>query len=143
MIAEDERDNREIMQTVVEDLLGHEALLASNGKEALRIASDRMPDLILMDLMMPVLDGFETIRRLPSDAKPVNIPVIAVTALSRPMDRRLAVECGADDYVSKPFDLDLMISMIQQYIASGCTARSHDNMVGSSSEIEADHSTTA
>jgi CheY-like chemotaxis protein len=119
LIAEDEHDNREIMRAVVEDLLGYEALLAADGDEALRLAAERQPDLILMDLMMPVLDGFQAIHSLKSDDLLSSTPVIAVTALSRPVDRQRAVESGADDYLSKPFDLDLMANMIEQYVALG------------------------
>lgn len=116
LIVEDEHDNREIMRAVVEDLLGYEALLTANGEQALQAISRRRPSLILLDLMMPIMDGFETVRRLKEDAATASIPVVAVTALSRLTDRQRAIECGVDGYLNKPFDLDLLASMIEQYI---------------------------
>lgn len=118
LIVEDEHDNREIMRAVVEDILGYRALLAADGEEALRMASEHGPRVILMDLMMPLLDGFEAIRQLKAGARTASIPVVAVTALSRPSDRQRAVENGADDYIGKPFDLDSLAEVVERY-ASG------------------------
>lgn len=115
LIVEDEHDNREIMRAVVEDILGYRALLASDGEEALRLAIDQRPRLVLMDLMMPVLDGFETIRQLKTGHDTASIPVIAISALSRPVDRQRALEYGADDYLSKPFDLDLLAEVVERH----------------------------
>jgi CheY-like chemotaxis protein len=122
LIVEDEPDNREIMRAVVEDLLGYTALLAADGGEALRLASDRRPHLILMDLMMPVLDGFETIRMLKAGQDTASIPIVAVTALSRPVDRQRAVDNGADDYLSKPFDLDLLAEIVERHATGRSTS---------------------
>src|SRR5436309_744806 len=97
LIVEDEPDNREIMKTVIEDMLGLRTLLASDGETALELAATLRPSLILMDLMMPVLDGFETIARLKGNEATAGIPVIAVTALGRASDRQRALEKGADD----------------------------------------------
>ncbi len=118
LVVEDEPDNREIMRAVVEDILGYRALLAADGEEALRLANEHRPSLILMDLMMPVLDGFEAIRKLKEQERTASIPVVAVTALSRPVDRQRAVENGADEYIGKPFDLDLLAEIVERY-ASG------------------------
>ena len=122
LIVEDEPDNREIMRAVVEDLLGYKALLAADGEEALRLASEHRPHLILMDLMMPVLDGFETIRKLKTGHGTASIPIVAVTALSRRVDRQRAVENGADDYLSKPFDLDLLAEIVERHATRGSTS---------------------
>lgn len=116
LIVEDEPDNREIMKTVVEDLLGFRALLASDGESALHMARTLRPVLILMDLMMPVLDGFQAIEHLKTDERTANIPVIAVTALGRPTDRQRALDTGADDYLSKPFDLDVLATTLEKYL---------------------------
>lgn len=122
LIVEDEPDNREIMRAVVEDLLGYRALLAVDGEEALRLASDHRPHLILMDLMMPVLDGFETIHKLKTGHDTASIPVVAVTALSRPVDLQRAVENGAADYLSKPFDLDLLAEIVERHATGRSTS---------------------
>lgn len=116
LIVEDEPDNREIMRAVVEDLLGYRTVLVSDGVSAVEAAREHLPDLVLMDLMMPTLDGFEATRRIKSSAETKHIPVVAVTALGRPTDRQRAVEEGADDYVSKPFDLDVLVGIIEQYV---------------------------
>jgi CheY-like chemotaxis protein len=114
LIVEDEPDNREIIRTVVEEIVGYEAALASDGEAALQAIATRTPDLILMDLMMPVLNGFETIRALKAQSATERIPIIAVSALSRPRDQEQAFEAGADDYISKPFDLDLLADKIAE-----------------------------
>ena len=119
LIVEDEQDNREIIRTVVEEIIGYEAILASDGEGALRAIAARRPDLILMDLMMPVLNGFETLRALKAESDTATIPVIAISALSRPRDQDQAFDAGADDYISKPFDLDLLADKITQLAPTG------------------------
>jgi len=96
LIAEDEPDNREIMRTVAEELLGCRVILASDGEMAVKLAGELQPAVILMDLMMPVLDGFEAIQRLKSDERTAAIPVIAITALGRTTDRQRALDTGAE-----------------------------------------------
>ncbi len=115
LIVEDEADNREIMRAVVEDLLGYKAVLANDGMAAIDAATVSQPDVILMDLMMPNLDGFEATRRIKTNPLTSHIPVVAVTALGRPIDRQRAVEEGADADLSKPFDLDSLVAIIERY----------------------------
>lgn len=117
LIVEDEPDNQEIVRAVVEDMVGCRALLAADGLEALRRASEETPDLVLLDLMLPKLDGYEVARRLRSEPLTRDVPIIAITALARPKDRMRAVEAGCDDYVDKPFDLDLLERKIRARIA--------------------------
>ncbi len=117
LIVEDEPDNREIMRAVVEDLLGYRAVLANDGEAAIRAVATAQPHVILMDLMMPNLDGFETTRILKSNPTTSHIPVVAVTALSRANDRQRAISEGANDFISKPFDLDILVSIIERYAA--------------------------
>src|SRR5688572_19517856 len=116
LIVEDEYDNREIMRTVVEDMLGYNVITATDGAAALQAISERPPDLILMDLMMPVLDGFEAIARIKSTPQMAHIPVLAVTALSRPSDRERALSQGAAECLSKPFDIEVLTSIIERYV---------------------------
>ena len=80
LVVEDEPDNCEIMRAVVEDLLGYQALLVGDGAAAVEAARTERPNLILMDLMIPVLDGFEAIRLLKSDGGTSRITVVAITA---------------------------------------------------------------
>jgi two-component system, cell cycle response regulator len=77
-------------------------ITASNGAEALRAVRDEHPDIVLLDVMMPEMDGFEVCRRLKADARTADIPVIMVTALSEVSDRVHGLECGADDFLTKP-----------------------------------------
>lgn len=116
LIVEDEYDNREIMRAVVEDILGYRAMMVSDGAAALEAIKQTHPDLILMDLMMPVLDGFETISRLKSTKATASIPVIAVSALGRVADRQRAIECGANDYISKPFDIEKLMEVVEAQV---------------------------
>ncbi len=108
LIVEDEPDNQEIVRAVVEEMVGVTAILAGDGLEALSIAQREKPDLVLLDLMLPRLDGYEVARKLKGDPETNGIPIIAITALARPKDRARALEAGCDDYVDKPFDLDLL-----------------------------------
>ena len=116
LIVEDAFDNREIMRTVVEDVLGYSVVAVRDGAAALQAIAEHRPDLILMDLMMPVLDGFQVINEIKSNPQTANIPVLAVSALSRTNDRERAIAYGAADYVTKPFDIDELTSMIERYV---------------------------
>ncbi len=116
LIVEDEPDNQEIVRAVVEDLVGCSAILAGDGVEALSKAAEESPDLVLLDLMLPRLDGYEVARRLKGEPKTQGIPIIAITALARPKDRARALEAGCDDYVDKPFDLDLLERKIRAHL---------------------------
>ncbi len=113
LIVEDEPDNREIVRAVVEEMVGCRATLAGDGIEAVSRAFDESPSLVLLDLMLPGIDGYEVARRLRADPRTSHVPIIAITALARPRDRARAVEVGCDDYVDKPFDLDLLSQKIK------------------------------
>ena len=103
LIVDDHAANRE---TLVELLHNHEYRLveAANGLDALLLAAQWLPDLILLDVMMPEMDGFEVCRRLRADPQLAEVPVIMVTALDDRQSRIMGIGCGADDFVSKPFD---------------------------------------
>ena len=93
------------------------SLFATNGKEALRIAgSDRPPDLILLDVMMPQLDGYEICRRLKSEESTQNIPVIFVTVRDAVEDEARGLELGAIDYVTKPFNMPIVRARVRNHI---------------------------
>jgi two-component system, cell cycle response regulator DivK len=117
LIVEDEPDNQEIVRAVVEDMVGCRAVLASDGQEALSRAAEQAPCLVLLDLMLPKLDGYEVARRLRRDPLTREVPIIAITALARPKDRTRAIEAGCNDYVDKPFDLDLLERKIRARMA--------------------------
>lgn len=105
LVAEDDED---ILALVVFDLEdeGYEVLTARNGKEAIRLAFERLPDLILLDVAMPGLDGYEVTRRLRADESTRGTPVVLLTARAQVRDVILGFEAGANDYVTKPFRPD-------------------------------------
>jgi len=103
LIVDDEFQNRELMEGMVE-VLGHDSALAGSGFEALQMAAKGF-DLVLLDIMMPDMDGYEVAQRIRSNKKTANIPIIMVTALNSREDRLRAVEAGANDFIAKPVDI--------------------------------------
>jgi two-component system, cell cycle response regulator DivK len=116
LIGEDEPDNQVIMQTVVESLVGARAAVAGDGLAVLACVERERPRMILLDLMMPGLDGFEVTRQLKSDPATASIPIVAISALARPDDREAALAAGCDDFVRKPFELDELEALIKGYL---------------------------
>ena len=116
LIGEDEPDNRLILQTVVETLLGVRAQVAGDGLAVLASVERERPKVILLDLMMPGLDGFQVTRHLKSDPATAGIPIVAVSAMARPDDRETALAAGCDDFVRKPFELDDLEAVIRGYL---------------------------
>jgi signal transduction histidine kinase/ActR/RegA family two-component response regulator len=106
LVVEDEKQNQELMRAVVEDLLGGRARVCDDGEHCLKIARERKPALVLLDLMLPGMSGWEVARRLRQDPATASVPIIAVSALSRPQERESALHAGCDAYVAKPFTPD-------------------------------------
>src|SRR5262249_56585588 len=103
LVVDDDATGLEVLQAVLADE-GYDLVGARNGREALERAQESVPDLILLDAMMPVLDGFETLRRLRADPVLAEVPVIMVTALHDRESRLRGIEAGADDFITKPID---------------------------------------
>lgn len=116
LIGEDEPDNQVILQTVVESLVGARAEVAGDGLAVLASVERERPRMILLDLMMPGLDGFEVTRQLKGDPKTAAIPIVAVSAMARPDDRDAALAAGCDDFIRKPFELDDLEAVIRSYL---------------------------
>jgi signal transduction histidine kinase/ActR/RegA family two-component response regulator len=106
LVVEDEKQNQELLRAVVEDLLGGRARVCADGEQCLRLAQERKPALVLLDLMLPGMSGWEVARRLRQDPATSGVPIIAVSALSRPQERESALHAGCDAYVAKPFTPD-------------------------------------
>ncbi len=96
--------------------LGYETILASNGEEAVEMAIAQLPNLIMMDIMLPEMDGFEAARQIREDPHTRAIPIIAVTALSSRKDKKKCLESGCDDYLSKPFTASQLSSSITRLL---------------------------
>src|SRR5690242_7943732 len=99
-------DNNEIRENMAEilDLAGYEVFTAPNGKDGIKTAIQEIPDLILCDIMMPVLDGYGVLHMLQKHEALENVPFIFLTAKSERLEIRKGMELGADDYITKPFD---------------------------------------
>jgi CheY-like chemotaxis protein len=117
MIVEDYADTRLMMQFYLENL-GYEVILAVDGYEAVETARDMLPDLILMDLMMPVMDGFEATRFIREYGRLHRVPILAVTAYGDyHLDRAKA--SGIDDLLVKPIDFEKLERMLKKYLEAG------------------------
>ncbi len=103
LIVDDEVPNLELVEAIVNQE-GYEAILAMDGEAALQIVHERHPDLVLMDIVMPKMNGIEACRRIKTNPLTYSIPVVIITAFNSTDERIRAVKAGADDFVSKPFD---------------------------------------
>jgi len=115
LIAEDNPVNRELLREMLE-IWGYDVSEAGNGREALESIARRRPDVLLLDLDMPVLDGFETIRQIRANPQSATLPVLAVTAYAMQGDREKILANGFDDYTSKPIDFASLGRQIQQLL---------------------------
>ena len=115
LIIEDEPDAIILLKAHLEKH-GYEVLSAENGKEGYRLARTRSPDLILLDLMIPEMDGFWVCSMIKSDKKFSGIAIIALTARSSADDMKTARDCGVDDYIVKPFNFDELLVKIKGLI---------------------------
>lgn len=114
LVADDEPANIELIRMMVEAAgLGVKLITATNGRDAVLRARQAVPDLVLMDLKMPIVDGWEATRRLKADPMTAQIPVIAVTAQAMPGDHEQALAAGCDDYVTKPIDVHALLALLQ------------------------------
>jgi DNA-binding response OmpR family regulator len=95
---------------------GFEVIEASDGLSAIEIAQAEQPDLILMDVMMPVLDGFEACRRLKQNPATQDIPVVMLTAKTQLSEQQAGLDCGAKDYICKPFTPKDLVAQVQAFL---------------------------
>jgi len=115
LIVDDEQDIVESLKFVLEDC-GYTCFCAYNGEDGLKLAREIMPDLIILDVMMPRINGYKISRLLKFDKKYKDIPILMVTARSQEEDKLIGEETGADEYITKPFDLDDVIKTVQKYL---------------------------
>jgi CheY-like chemotaxis protein len=113
LVAEDHLDSRDALRALLE-AFGYRVLVAVDGRQAVDLAVAEQPDLVLMDIMMPEMDGFEATRALRGDARTANMPIIAVTAMEGA--QQLALQAGADDFVRKPVDIKGLVAKVHRYL---------------------------
>ncbi|HEY8360363.1 MAG TPA: response regulator [Ramlibacter sp.] len=118
LYVEDNEDNVFVLRNRL-SRAGHEILIAGDGAEGITLAKSEKPDLILMDLSLPVMDGWTATRHLKADPATRNIPVIALSAHAMSGDRERALEAGCDDYDTKPVDLVRLKGKIQAVTEGG------------------------
>jgi two-component system alkaline phosphatase synthesis response regulator PhoP len=116
LIVDDERDIVETLKFVIESE-GIECLTAYDGEEALNLAKSEMPDLMVLDVMLPKINGYKICRLLKFDSKYKDIPILMITARSQEEDKAIGEETGADEYITKPFDINEVVKKIKNYLA--------------------------
>ena len=112
---EDNASNRKVVRYLLRATT-HELLEATDGQQGLDLAAEAEPDLILLDIQLPVLSGYDVARRLKGDARLAHIPVIAVTSYALSGDDTRALEAGCDDYVAKPFTPSQLLGCVGKYL---------------------------
>lgn len=114
LVVEDNEQNRYLMQYMLEQS-GYEVILASSGKEAVSLIAQEKPDLILMDIQLPDMDGLEVTRRIRASEADANIPIIAVTSFAMCGDRENALAAGCNGYIEKPINPETFLGEIAKY----------------------------
>ena len=117
LIVEDDPDLVYVLQRLV-GLLGHDTLVAKTGKEAVKTATSKLPDLIILDIMIPELDGFEVSRRIRGNQETQGIPIIAVTALTAYKDKQKCFQSGCNEYIPKPLIPTKLASTVEKLLKS-------------------------
>ena len=115
LLVEDNEMNRDMLSRRLERK-GYEIVMAVDGQQAIDFAHSEKPDLILMDMSLPVMDGWEATRRLKADAQTSKIPIIALTAHAMAEDERKAREAGCDDFDTKPIELPRLLAKIESLL---------------------------
>jgi two-component system, cell cycle response regulator DivK len=115
LIVEDQEDNRRILRDLLSNA-GFELLEATTGEEGVRLAEINRPDLILMDVQLPVLDGHEATRRIKAQPELRSIPIIVITSYALSGDDAKAKAAGADAYVAKPFSPRALLTTIRRFL---------------------------
>jgi two-component system cell cycle response regulator DivK len=115
LVVEDQEDNRRILRDLLTNA-GFDMVEAENGEEAIASVQASRPDLILMDIQLPILDGYEATRRLKADPNLKEIPIIVVTSYALSGDEDKARLAGCDDYVAKPFSPRELLAKVKEYV---------------------------
>ena len=118
LLVDDNAQNLELLEVYMEDLPEARVVTATNGLEAMTKVAEESPDLILLDIMMPKMSGFEVCKRVKSDPRTRDIIVVMVTALNETSDIERAAECGTDDYISKPIERKALVDLVRNLLSA-------------------------
>src|SRR5262252_2942400 len=116
VVVEDQMDNRQILRDLLGNA-GYQLVEAENGEEALAAVARQRPDLILMDIQLPVMDGYETTRRIRADPESKAIPIIAVTSYALTGDEAKALAAGCNAYITKPYSPRALLAKVREHLA--------------------------
>lgn len=120
LLAEDEPTNQYVFRAILESG-GFEVQIVDNGAAALEQQAQRRPDIVLLDMMMPIMDGYETARRMVCDPRLDGVPILALTAKAMKGDAEKTLEAGCDDYMSKPIRRQELLDTVQRWLARPTT----------------------
>jgi two-component system cell cycle response regulator DivK len=115
LIVEDEPKNMKLLRDLLQRF-GYEILEASDGEEGVKSAGEKIPNLILMDIMMPKMDGLEATRIIKANTQTKQIPIIALTSYAMKGDRERTIEAGCDGYIAKPIDIQEVLKTIEHFL---------------------------
>jgi two-component system, cell cycle response regulator DivK len=115
LVVDDQEDNRRILRDLLTSV-GYEIIEAEDGEQAIIVAAVRRPDLILMDIQMPILDGYDATRRIKADPTLRNIPIIVVTSYALSGDEERALAAGCDAYIAKPYSPRQLLARVREFL---------------------------
>ena len=121
LLVEDNEDNRDMLSRRLQRK-GYEVVAAVDGQQGVSLAQSESPQLILMDMSLPIVDGWEATRQIKAQPATAAIPIIALTAHAMSGDREKALAAGCDDYDTKPIDLPVLLSKIETLLKSGANS---------------------
>jgi two-component system cell cycle response regulator DivK len=122
LIVEDNEKNMKLVRDILRHK-GHETLEAVNGEDGVRLAHERRPDLVLMDIQLPDIDGMEALGRIRADRSLDAVPVLAVSASVMPDDQQKIISSGFDAFITKPINLKQFVETVQRFLEHGRTPR--------------------
>ncbi|GAX61089.1 response regulator receiver protein [Candidatus Scalindua japonica] len=115
LLVEDDYYSAETLKFALE-AKGHVVTMATNGKDALTMVNNEQPQLIILDVMMPKMDGYHFCRLLKFDARFKHIPIIIVSSKIQDADREMGLACGGNEYIAKPYDLNMLTNTVEKYL---------------------------
>ncbi len=115
LVVDDQEDNRRILRDLLTSV-GYEIIEAEDGEQAIIVAAVRRPDLILMDIQMPILDGYDATRRIKADPTLRAIPIIVVTSYALSGDEERALAAGCDAYIAKPYSPRQLLARVREFL---------------------------